>query len=206
MFTRPLFTRRAALATLAATTLSAPRAFAQDDEIAVQEMRLGNELAKATVTEYASFTCPHCATFHKNTFPALKENYIDTGKINFVYREVYFDRYGLWASMMARCEPAKYFGIVDMLYARQSEWSRAGSSVDIIAAMRKIGLVAGLTNEQMDICLKDQKMAEALVAWFKKNSTADEITSTPTLLVNGTKHSNMSYTDLAAIIDKQLDS
>lgn len=201
-----MFTRRAALATLAATTLTTTHAFAEDEKIVVQEMRMGNELAKVTITEYASFTCPHCASFHKNTFPALKENYIDTGKINFIYREVFFDRYGLWASMMARCEPAKYFGIVDMLYARQAEWSGAGAPADIVAAMRKIGLVAGLTKEQMDICLEDQKMAEALVGWFKEKSTADEITSTPTLLVNGAKHSNMSYTDLAAIIDKQLGS
>jgi protein-disulfide isomerase len=200
-----MITRRTALAVLAATTLPGSVSFAQED-IAVQEMRLGAELAKVTVMEYASFTCPHCASFHTTVFGDLKANYIDTGKINFVYREVFFDRFGLWAAMMARCEPTKYFGISDMLYKRQAEWVQAGEPADVITAMRKIGLVAGLTNEQLDTCLQDQKTAEALVAEFQKNTTADEVTSTPTLFVNGTKYSNMGYAELAAIIDEQLGS
>jgi protein-disulfide isomerase len=200
-----MITRRTALAVLAATTLPGSVSFAQED-IAVQEMRLGAELAKVTVMEYASFTCPHCANFHTTVFGDLKVNYIDTGKINFVYREVFFDRFGLWAAMMARCEPTKYFGISDMLYKRQAEWVQAGEPADVITAMRKIGLVAGLTNEQLDTCLQDQKTAEALVAEFQKNTTADEVTSTPTLFVNGTKYSNMGYAELAAIIDEQLGS
>jgi protein-disulfide isomerase len=200
-----MITRRTALAVLAATTLPGSVSFAQED-IAVQEMRLGAELAKVTVMEYASFTCPHCASFHTTVFGDLKANYIDTGKINFVYREVFFDRFGLWAAMMARCEPTKYFGISDMLYKRQAEWVQAGEPADVITAMRKIGLVAGLTNEQLDTCLQDQKTAEALVAEFQKNTTADEVTSTPTLFVNGTKYSNMGYAELTAIIDEQLGS
>ncbi|MGB1209346.1 MAG: thioredoxin domain-containing protein, partial [Paracoccaceae bacterium] len=63
----------------------------------VQDMILGNPDAPIEVIEYASYTCPHCASFHANQFKQLKENYIDTGKIKFVYREVYFDRPGLWA-------------------------------------------------------------------------------------------------------------
>jgi hypothetical protein len=91
-------------------------AFAQDEEAAdtsrVLEMSLGNPDAPVTVIEYASFTCPHCRTFHDGPFKELKANYIDTGKIHFIYREVYFDRFGLWAGMLARCAgPERYFGI-----------------------------------------------------------------------------------------------
>ncbi len=77
------------------------------DTSSIIEMTLGNPDAPVTVVEYASFTCPHCASFHEGPFQELKKNFIDTGKINFVYREVYFDRYGLWASMIARCWPSK---------------------------------------------------------------------------------------------------
>ncbi len=201
-----MITRRTALAAMAASTLPGSISFADSHSIEVPDMRLGSELAKVTVTEYASFTCPHCASFHENTYPRLKENYIDTGKINFIYREVYFDRYGLWAAMMARCDTTKFFGIADMLYKRQAEWSRAGQPADIIAAMRKIGLVAGLSNEQLDECLQDQKMAEAMVARFQETTAADDVSATPTLFVNGTKYSNMAYNDLAAIIDEELGS
>lgn len=199
-----MITRRTALATLAATTLPGSIAFAQDDAITIPEMRLGNELAKVTVTEYASFTCPHCANFHANTYPQLKANYIDTDKINFIYREVYFDRFGLWGAMIARCDPSKYFGIADMLYDRQGDWSRAGEPTEIVAAMRKIGLVAGLSNEQLDTCMNDQKTAEAMVARFQETSTQDDVNSTPTILVNGTKYGNLPYAELAEIIETEL--
>ena len=84
-------------------------AYAQDataDEIdtsMIKEMSIGNPDSSVTVIEYASYTCPHCAAFHADTFKQLKADYIDTGKINFVYREVYFDRFGLWAGIVARC-------------------------------------------------------------------------------------------------------
>ncbi|WP_069298588.1 DsbA family protein [Neptunicoccus sediminis] len=201
-----MITRRTALATLAATTLPGSFTFAQEETLTVPDMRLGNELAKVTVTEYASFTCPHCASFHANTYPQLKANYIDTDKINFVYREVYFDRFGLWGAMIARCDPAKFFGIADMLYKRQAEWSRAGEPAAIVGEMRKIGKIAGLSDEQLDACLNDQKMAEAMVARFQETSTADEVNSTPTLLVNGTKYGNLPYSELAEIIDAELGS
>ncbi|GGA17773.1 DsbA family protein [Neptunicoccus cionae] len=201
-----MITRRTALATLAATTLPGSFAFAQDETITVPDMRLGNELAKVTVTEYASFTCPHCASFHANTYPQLKANYIDTDKINFVYREVYFDRFGLWGAMIARCDPSKFFGISDMLYKRQAEWSRAGEPAEIVAEMRKIGKIAGLSDDQLDECLNNQKMAEAMVARFQETSTADEVNSTPTLFVNGTKYGNLPYAELAEIIEAELGS
>ena len=200
-----MITRRTTLAALAATPLLGAKGFAQES-VEVKEMSLGNPDSTVTVTEYASYTCPHCASFHANTYPQLKANYIDTNKIKFIYRDVYFDRFGLWASMMARCDDSKFFGITDMLYKRQPDWSRAGDPAAIISEMRKIGLVAGLTNEQMDACLQNQQMAEALVARFQETTTADDVTSTPTLFVNGTKYSNMSYSDLAAIIDTALGS
>ncbi|MEJ6707385.1 MAG: DsbA family protein [Amylibacter sp.] len=199
-----MITRRTALAAMAATTLPASISLAQEDAVEVKEMISGNPDSTVTVMEYASFTCPHCASFHANIYPQLKANYIDTNKIKFIYRDVYFDRFGLWASMIARCDDTKFFGVADMLYKRQAEWSRAGDPAEVVAGMRKIGLLAGLTNEQMDDCLNNQKMAEALVARFQETTTGDDVTSTPTLFVNGTKYSNMAYTELAAIIETEL--
>lgn len=200
-----MLTRRTTLALLAATSLVGGRAEAQ--EIKVEEMTLGAEDAPVTLVEYASFTCPHCARFHSEVFPKLKANYIDTGKVKFVYREVYFDRFGLWAAMMARCGgPEKYFAIADLLYEKQREWLSGNDPAEIVANMRRIGLSAGLTNEQIDACLNDRPMAEALVAEFQKNVEADGVNATPTLFVNGTKYSNMPYEELAAILDKELGS
>ncbi|MDH3263488.1 MAG: DsbA family protein, partial [Paracoccaceae bacterium] len=85
------------------------------DKSRVMEMTLGSPDAKVEVVEYASFTCPHCRNFHQNVFGQIKANYIDIGKIRFVYREVYFDRFGLWAGMVARCGGGqRYFGIAEL--------------------------------------------------------------------------------------------
>ena len=184
-------------------------ALAQDateaDTSGVTEMTLGNPDAKVTVTEYASYTCPHCRDFHETTFGQLKANYIDTGKINFVYREVYFDRFGLWAAMVARCGgDMRYFGIADMIYSTQPEWLASGDPAEIGQNLRTIGKKAGLTDAELDVCLNDGQNAEALVAVYKKNTEADGISSTPSFIINGEKFSNMNYDEFSAILDKKL--
>lgn len=200
MHRRTLFGAAAASA-LAATLPWA--AMAQAPE--VWEVAIGNADAKVTVTEYASYTCPHCANFHIAVFKDLKRDYIDTGKVRYIYREVYFDRYGLWAAMVARCGgEMRYFGIQNMLYGQQREWSSAGDPVAIVEALRKIGLTAGLTKEQLDACLSDGAMAEAMMAKFQADAAADKIDSTPSMIINGEKHGNMSYAALKAILDAKL--
>lgn len=176
------------------------------DTSTVVEMVLGNPDAAVEVIEYASFTCPHCAAFHANQFQELKANYIDTGLIKFVYREIYFDRFGLWASMVARCGgEMRFFGISDMLYDQQREWIAGGQDPALIAGnLRRIGLTAGLDGAQVDACLSDPTTAQTLVAWFEENSARDEITSTPSFIINGEKFSNMAYSDFAAVLDERL--
>lgn len=175
------------------------------DTSSITEMMIGNPDATVEVIEYASFTCPHCATFHEGAFKKLKAEYIDTGKINFIYREVYFDRFSLWASLIARCGgEEKYFGIADLIYADQANWSGAGDPAAIVEELRKIGRLAGLENEALEACLQDGEQAQALVAWYQKNAEADGIDSTPSFVINGKKHANMSYEDMKEIIDTAL--
>jgi protein-disulfide isomerase len=186
-------------------------AFAQEeapvDTSRVVEMSLGNPDAAVTVIEYASFTCPHCRAFHDGPFKQLKADYIDTGKIHFIYREVYFDRFGLWGAMLARCGgEQRYFGISDMLYDNQQEWLGNGDPATIAENLKKIGLTAGLTAEQVDACMQDAEMAKALVAVYQKNAEADSIDSTPSFIINGEKYSNMSYEDFSAILEEKLGS
>ena len=170
----------------------------------VQEMTLGSADAPVQIIEYASFTCPHCRSFHDTVFQQLKSDYIDSGQVEFVYREVYFDRYGLWAGMVARCGgEEKYFGISDLIYERQSEWTQ-GEPAEIAQNLRRIGKTAGLNDDQLDACMADGAMAEALVASFEENAEADEITSTPSFIIDGEKYSNMAYEEFSKIIDEKL--
>lgn len=171
----------------------------------VKDFSLGEETAPIKIVEYASFTCPHCASFHASVFKDLKKDYIDTGKVHFTLKEVYFDRYGLWAALVARCGgDLRYFGIQDMLFDQQQDWAAASDPTVAVQKLRTIGITAGLTNEQLDACLADAPMVEALVAHFEEGMKADQIEGTPTLIIDGEKHSNMAYGDLKAILDAKL--
>ena len=171
----------------------------------IKDFTLGSPDASVKITEYASFTCSHCANFHETVFKSLKTDYIDTGKVEFTYREVYFDRYGLWAAMVARCGgDMRYFGISDILFETQSEWPASQDPAVVVENLKKIGRTAGMDDATLDACMKDGAMAEALFKRSEENMKADEVEGTPTLFINGVKHSNMGYAELKAIIDAEL--
>ena len=175
------------------------------DTSTIQDMVLGSPDAPVEFIEYGSFTCPHCAAFHAGQYQQLKTDYIDTGKVRFIFREVYFDRFGLWASMIARCGgELRFFGIHDILYETQSDWVAGGDPALIAENLRKIGLTAGLDAAMLDTCLGDATQAQTLVAWYEENAARDGVEGTPTFLINGTKYSNMDYPKLAAILDAEL--
>lgn len=199
-------TRRSTLTgALGAFTLAMTPFGAMAQDSGVVEMVMGAEDAPVELIEYASYTCPHCANFHQGTFKQLKEEFIDTGKVKFIYREVYFDRFGLWASIIARCGgPERFFGITDLLYEQQAEWSRAGDPVQVANALRKVGKVAGLSEEQIDACFNDAEGAQALVTWYQENATRDDIQATPSFLLNGRKVNNQNYADFKKLIEAEL--
>lgn len=172
----------------------------------VTEMVLGDPDAAVEMIEYASYTCPHCASFHANQYELLKANYIDTGKIRFVYREVYFDRPGLWASMIARCPGTTdfFFAFSGLLYEQQRSWLASGDPGQIIQDLRTLAKTAGLDDAALDACLSDGPKAESLFTWYQENADRDGINSTPSFLIDGQKYSNMAYDEFADILDAKL--
>ena len=177
---------------LAATVTTQPAEGESTIDISdVQDMQQGNPDAPVTMIEYASYTCPHCANFNTGVYKQLKKDYIDTGKINFIYREVYFDGPGVWASLLA------------LLYASQSTWANAGGRdpVAISAELKKIGRLAGMDADTIDACMQDDEQAKKMVEWFKVNSAEHDITGTPSFVINGKTYSNMSYADMKETLD-----
>ena len=169
------------------------------------DMVQGAEDAPITVIEYASFTCPHCARFHSDVYKLLRKNYIDTGKIKFIFREVYFDKYGMWASMIARCSgPDRFFGMTDLILNSQNTWARAGDDLAIVEALRKIGRLSGMEDVALDSCLQDGDKLRALVGWYKENAQRDGIQSTPSFLIDGQPYKNMNYEEFAKILEEKL--
>lgn len=204
----------AAVALAPLLLLGAPRfAQAQDtaEPPAVPEMTLGDPNAPVTVIEYAMFSCPHCADFQRETFPQVKSEYIDTGKVYWIFREVYFNKPGLWAAMIARCAPQdRYFGIVDLILSTQTAWmmnsdGTVRDDASMVEALYRIGRQAGLSDAEMDTCMNDRAFAESLVAEYQKNAGTDAIDSTPTFLVNGARLSGaLPFDQFKAALDKAL--
>ena len=149
------------------------------------DMALGPANAAVTITEYASMTCPHCAAFTEKVFPKIKSEYIDTNKIRFVFREFPLDVKAAAGSMLARCiakdDAGKYFAVVDMLFRQQEAWVMKNTTETLI----RIGKQAGLSQQQVEDCLKDQALLEKIAADQKYANEVLKVNSTPTFFING---------------------
>ncbi len=146
---------------------------------------MGSADAPVTMIEYASLTCPHCASFHKNTLPKLKEAYIDTGKVRLIYRDFPIDAMAFRAAILTRCvEPERYFGMLEVLYGGQEGWSRAQ---DPMAALRRIGRLAGIGPEKFDACMADKEIGDGILGTRLKASREHDVSTTPTFIINGRK-------------------
>jgi protein-disulfide isomerase len=149
---------------------------------AIGERALGQAAAPVTVIEYASATCPHCAQFHKDTFPALKRDYVDTGKVRFIFREFPFDDLALAAFMVARCAPEdKYFPMIDVLFEQQDTWTRTNPKEELF----KIAQLAGFTRDSFETCLKNEAIAKGVIDIRDKADQSYGVDSTPTFFING---------------------
>ena len=167
------------------------------------EKILGDVTAPVTIIEYSSMTCPHCASFHENTLPGIKEKYIDTGKAKLYFREFPFDPRATAAFMLARCaEDQFYFPMIDVLYKQQASWARAE---DPRGPLLKIARLAGFTQETFNQCLQNQTILDGINKVSSKASNQYGVNSTPTFFINGEKHAgNLSIEEMSKIIDAAL--
>lgn len=148
------------------------------------DQSFGSADAPVTVIEYASLTCPHCRTFHLNTWPAVKEKYVDTGKVRFIMREFPFDPRASGGFMLARCAgESRWYPVVDLLYRSQESWARVP---DGVAALKSIMSMTGMNGGQVEACLRDQDMLEKVTGVMEAGKSYG-VDSTPTFFINGEK-------------------
>ena len=193
----------AAAAAFIATSLPALAQNVSVQDLSVQgplgDVALGPETAKVNIVEYASLTCSHCATFHKETWPELKKRYIDTGKVRFTLREFPLDPLATAGFMLARCDGnAKYYPVSDLLFDQQRNWAFTDKPLDALRAMMR---QAGFSQEKFDACLRDQKLYDAVNAVKNRGVEQFNVDSTPTFFINGQRHAgNMSIDELEKVI------
>ncbi|MDB5361329.1 MAG: DSBA-like thioredoxin domain protein [Rhodospirillales bacterium] len=175
---RILLIAMALFATFAEAKAAAPAPIRPDDVV------LGKADAPITVFEYASLTCPHCGDFAVKTFPKVQKDWIDTGKVRWVYRDFPFDAVALKAHVIAHCGgPDRYYGLLDVFYAQQRNWYRPDADAAVVE-LTKLTKFAGVSEAQVKACLVDTKLS-ALVVGNRQTGDAAGVDSTPTFFING---------------------
>jgi len=152
-------------------------------EEALRDRILGDPNAPITMIEYSSLTCSHCQQFHKEILPKIKKNYIDTGKVKLIYRDFPFDKLGLLATVLARCAPPeRYYGFLNVLFEKQSVWSR---SQDPFGELSRIGKIGGLNPSDYEACLKNQALIDGLIEKRLDGQKNFDVNATPSFIIDG---------------------
>jgi protein-disulfide isomerase len=163
------------------------------------ELVMGKADAPVTIVEYASMTCNHCANFHNTILPALKQKYIDTGKVRLVFREFPLDERAARASMMARCAgDDKALPLISLLFAKQEEW--ASATKDFLPKIFKFGQQVGFTKQNFDRCQQDEKLIKNIVAVRDRANVSFGVNQTPTFFINGKKFEGASLEEFEKVL------
>ena len=203
------------LATAAASFTAACNGSGGGAAASAGDMALGVENAPVTLIEYASVTCPHCREFHEAVWDQLKANYIDTGKLRFVFREFPTApaQVAVAGFQLARCGNAsadQYFTRLDVLFEQQVNIFTAMESSGaegVRSKLIEIGGATGLSAEQVTACISDEAGAERIRQTVEAGQSEFNITGTPTLILNGEKVTDtaaFTYEGLARLIDAAL--
>ena len=152
---------------------------------ALDTKSIGEKDAPIKMIEFASLTCGHCAKFHNEVMPLIKEKYINTGKIFFTYKDFPLDKFALKASMIARCSgQEKFFSFLNVFYKKQKDWTR---TKDPFKSLLKIAKVGGLKDEELKVCIGNKSIEDGLLKDRLKSSKKYNITATPTIYFNDEK-------------------
>ncbi|HWU25402.1 MAG TPA: thioredoxin domain-containing protein [Rhizomicrobium sp.] len=169
-----------------------------------QDHTLGSPKAPLTIVEYAAPTCPHCAHFDMDIFPQFKQQFIDTGKVYFVFRVFPLSGVDVAAESIARCLPEdNYFQFLDLLYRNQPKWDPDGYQIpDVRTALEQMGKIVGLSADKVDSCIGDQAEAKQIEQVGQEAATNYGVLGTPTFVLDGQTHGPfVDFQELKSFLD-----
>ena len=163
-----------------ASPTAVPTATLPSLDAMLADKAMGDPAARVALIEYASLTCPHCASFHEGTLAQIKAVYIDTGKVKLVYRDYPLDEKALSAAMVARCAGDKYFAVIDLLFAGQASWAL---SADTVGALKRVVAPAGVSSATVDACLARGDLRSGVLQIQADGQRLYGVRATPTFIV-----------------------
>lgn len=174
------------------------------------DLILGDKSAPVVFIEYASLSCPHCATFHSEAMPKLKSDYIETGKVQFIHRDFPLNQPALVASMIAICnardnkqnEVNQYYDFLKALFRTQEAWAFVPNFAEKLESIAKLD---GMSGDRFKSCISDDKLQESILTTRLEAAKLLNIQSTPTFIINGQNVSGYTgWEDIKKIVDKKL--
>jgi len=165
------------------------------------EREYGNPNAPVTIIEYVSLTCPHCRNYHAKVFPQVKRQYVDTGKVRYIFREFPIGRSAGTAAIVTRCVPKnKHLYMTEAFLARQGEWVSQEVRPD---AIYKVAKSSGISRAEFDKCLTNQGIIDGLNE-VKQRGRKYGVIGTPSLFINGQKlQGEVTFEEVKALIQPQ---
>ncbi|HEV7265941.1 MAG TPA: thioredoxin domain-containing protein [Falsiroseomonas sp.] len=197
-------THRRVLLALAAAGLTLPRLAAAEvaaDDPRLAERSAGKADAPVTVIEYFSLTCGHCAAFHRETWPRVKRELVDTGQVRVIFRDFPLDQLALTAAGLARSlPPERYEPFISALFATQDRWAFSRTA-DRKEELWKIAAVAGMDRETFERALVDAQLQRAILEQRVKGQQEHNVNSTPTFVFGSrVVPGNLTFDRFAAIV------
>lgn len=175
-------------------------------KVSSSDIVLGDKNAPVVMIEYSSLSCPHCAAFTREALEKIKNDYVASGKVQFIHREFPLNQPALAAGMFAICrsqgEPVKYYNLLKALFKTQDSWAYTQEFID---KLRSIAQLDGMSGDEFNSCINNQKMVEKILKARMAASESLEIQSTPTFFINGEKTQGyVDYASIKKVIDAQI--
>ena len=174
------------------------------NNVSAEPMRIvsGNEKAKITIIAYESLTCSHCASFHKDVYPQLKKDYIDTGLVKIEFRHFPLDAAAFNASKIAQCNQPQSLEILESLYANQKNWIK-GKTVDELNDNLKKFIDKKGYKVDFEKCINDKKIEDFVLNDRIEGAKNFKVNSTPTIIINNKKFDkSLNYKNLKKTLEK----
>jgi len=168
----------------------------------VKRIISGNENAKITIIAYESLTCSHCANFHKDIYPQLKKDYIDTGLAKIEFRHFPLDVAAFNASKVAQCNPNQSLNILESLYSDQQAWVKGNSIEKINSNLKKFLEKEGF-KINFENCINNKEIEDFVLNDRIEGTKNFKVNATPTIIINNEKfEKSLNYKNIKKTLEK----
>ena len=168
----------------------------------INRITSGDKNAKVTIIAYESLTCSHCANFHKDVYPKLKKEYIDTGLVKIEFRHFPLDIAAFNASKISQCKKDQGLGILESLYSNQQAWIKGSTVEEVNKNLKKFVRQKGF-NIEFDKCINDKEIEDFVLNDRIEGAKNYDVNSTPTIIINNKKFDkSLNYKNLKKFLEK----